>query len=206
MNAPYHVALLQKSLGARLSARALAVVTQANLNQDSLWVLTHFEYHFDHNCFAAGHAFVAACRQRIVAWPGAHTAWQALGRLTHAVQDFYAHSNYVALWLAQHPTLAPHATIDPLAPGILNHPQLQSGKIYWVREALWQWPITRPLVHGLLPADSHAHMNLDDPSTGPLFAYAMAAAEQRTRLEFERLWAELGEKHNESVQRAFCDC
>lgn len=205
MNACYHVALLRAALGARLSPRALAVVTQANLNQDNLLGLWRFEYHFDHNRFAEGYAYLETCRQAILAWPGAVAAWRALGRLTHAVQDFYAHSNYAALWHARHPALPP-AAINPLDPALLNHPQLQSGKIYWVREALWQWPVTRPLVQGLLPADAHARMNLDAPAAGPLFAYAMAAAEQRTRLEFERLWAELGERYSEAIQRAFCDC
>lgn len=204
MNAPYHVVLIQQALGQWLSPQALAAVTRANLNQDRLLGLLHFEYHFDHNRFAEGYAYVHTCQQAIVAWPGAPAAWQALGRLTHAVQDFYAHSNYVALWLAQHATPPNPASIDPVAPEILNHPQLQSGKIYWVREALWQWRITRPLVHGLLPADSHARMNLDEPATGPLFAYAMAAAEHRTRLEFTRLLAALGQRHGPAIQQAFC--
>ncbi len=204
MKARYHALLVHKALTQWLAPPALAAVTRANLKQDSLLGLSHFEYHFDHNRFAEGNAYIRACQQTIVAWPGAEAAWQALGRLTHAVQDFYAHSNYVALWLAQHPTPPTPASIDPLTPEILNHLQLQSGKIYWVREALWQWRVTRPLVHGLLPADSHARMNLDEPATGPLFAYAMAAAEHRTRLEFTHLLTALGQQHGPAIQQAFC--
>ena len=42
-------------------------------------------------------------------------AWQAFGRLTHTAQDFYAHSNYVALWRERNPA-APPDQIDALLP------------------------------------------------------------------------------------------
>ena len=46
-------------------------------------------------------------------------ARQSFGRLTHAAQDFYAHSNYIALWRESHPEAAPNET-DPLIAVLLS--------------------------------------------------------------------------------------
>ena len=42
-----------------------------------------------------------------------------------------------------------------------------------------------------LPADSHAHMNLDDPDDKGLFDYVLQASIKRTRIEFEKTIAQL---------------
>ncbi len=105
MDAPYHRSITTQALGEWFSARALQVIIAANLSLDGLvGQLLHPEYHFDDNAFAAGEAFVQARRAEVRPWLEAgerEKAWRAFGKVTHAVQDFYAHTNYVALWLGQ---------------------------------------------------------------------------------------------------------
>jgi hypothetical protein len=134
-------------------------------------------------------------------------AWAAFGRLTHAAQDFYSHSNYVALWLAQFPPGAapPPPGIDGLDPRLLRHPALASGFIYLPGELLSFFPALRPLARRLLPPDSHARMNLDTPAAGPLFAYSLVAARQRTQAEFDRTLAAIGEARDTAAMASFCD-
>jgi hypothetical protein len=125
----------------------------------------------------------------------AFSAWSAFGRLTHAVQDFYAHSNYVDLWLAcQSDSAVPTpAKIDPVEPNLINTPALRSGRVYLPLEAFYHFHILRPLLLCILPRDSHAWMNLDSPKQGSNFAYAFQAAIKRTKIEFEKLTKDLPE-------------
>jgi hypothetical protein len=111
-----------------------------------------------------------------------------LGRLTHAGQDLYAHSNYVSLWLSnfQEGNYPPPEEIDPFDCGLLQSPDLHSGKIYWPLEPFSWIPLIRKFVVPFLPRDSHAWMNLDGPERGPLFQYAVAAAVKRSSYEYEQ--------------------
>ena len=166
----------------------------------------HPEYHFDDNAFKAGNDYIAAQRRIVLdilqSGGEPNLAWQAFGRLTHAAQDFYAHSNYIRLWAEAGPAgeLPEPARVGALDPEILQHPGLQSGKVY-----LWDWlafvPGLYSLACRLLPEDSHTHMNLDHPGRGPLFPYALAAAVQRTQYEFEQLAAQMPEE----MQVCFCN-
>ncbi len=193
MDKLYHRKILKKAVGMRFAPRALDIVTEANLGQDSLSGLVgHPEYHFDDSAFEAGYAYMQAQREQI--WRILRTggpveaAWRAFGRLTHAAQDFYAHSNYVALWTAR---LTPDAPpdIDPLDEAVLASEALCSGKIYWL-EVISLLPALRPLAKRLLPADSHAAMNMDNPAAHPLFFTAMSAARKRTIHELDLILAQ----------------
>ena len=193
MLAAVHAQLLQQALSEQVSARALQAMLAANLGQDSLrYQLGHDEFHFDNNAIPQGRAYIEA--QRALIQPAllredAASAWAAFGRLTHAAQDFYAHTNYVSLWLSQKEPAPADSEIPPLDPGILSSPGLHSGKLYLPQELLYFIPPFRKFSLSLLPADSHAHMNLDSPAQGPLFDYAFQAAVERTRLEFEQVRA-----------------
>jgi hypothetical protein len=185
----YHRSITIQALGPHFSQNALETVIAANLGQD-LWhyQVGHDHFHYDNNSFAAGDAYLAELRhsvtdalQRGEALP----AHQSFGRLTHTVQDFYAHSNYIALWRSRHPGAAPDET-DPLLVELLTDSRLHSGRIYYPWEVFAFIPALKRYILPLLPRDSHAWMNLDDPSR-PNFDYAYAAAVKRTTLEFERL-------------------
>ncbi len=205
MEAPYHRLVLSRALRQHVSARALRAITAANLRQDSLLGLLRAEFHFD-NAIAGGLAYVEACRAQAAQAGAPAAAWAAFGRLTHAAQDFYSHSNYVALWLERFPPGAapgPEA-IDGLDRAILAHPRLVAARVYPL-EALGLLRPLRPLVRRLLPADSHARMNLDSPAAGPLFPYSIEAAVQRTGAELERTLAAIEAAEGAAARARFCD-
>lgn len=207
MEAIYHRQVLAEAVGGQVSARALAAMSAANVGQDSLRGLLHYAWHFDDSLFAEGLACMEQWRAEAAAATDPAAAWAAFGRLTHAAQDFYSHSNYVALWRAQFAAEAapPVAAIDGLDPALLKDRRLVSGRVYLPWEALTFVPALRGLAKRLLPRDAHAWMNLDRPETGPLFPYSLEAARQRTRAEFDRTLAAIGEAQGEDAMRAFCD-
>src|SRR5579859_476609 len=182
-------------------------MTAANLNQDSLRGLLRLELHFDNSLFADGLAYIETMRATAAAADKPQLAWDAFGRLTHTAQDFYSHSNYVALWLER---FAPGewpapVRIDGLDPHLLKHTRLFSGHIYLPLEALCLLPFLRRFVRPLLPRDAHAWVNLDGSETGPLFPYSLEAAVQRTAAEFERTLAAIGEEGDQARMKAFLD-
>ncbi|MEJ2599046.1 MAG: hypothetical protein P8Z00_11980 [Anaerolineales bacterium] len=191
MKPSYHIAITSEALQERVAPHALQVILAANVRQDNLdGQLRHPEYHFDNNGLAEGQAYLDGQRDLLVQAVKAgeiRSARQAFGRLTHTAQDFYAHSNYVALWLGHQPSAstAQPEDIDPLNPVVLSDPELRSGHVYYPWEALTFVSFLAPLARLLLPHDAHAWMNLDDPRRGPRFAYARAAALRRTIYEFQ---------------------
>jgi hypothetical protein len=187
----YHVEIMRLALSDTFSRRALEVMMKANLKQDGLrGQIGHDEYHFDNNAFEKSAAYIEEQRALVISFLVANdvsSAWSAFGRLTHGVHDFYAHSNYIELWLAYQPegSFPPPRMVDPLDPDLIGSAALRSGKVY-VLEALTLMPILKPLVMPLLPRDSHAWMNIDSPEHGASFDYAFHAAIKRTKIEFER--------------------
>jgi hypothetical protein len=187
-----HTEMTQEALGSRMSQRAIEIIIAANLKQDNLsGQFGHNEYHFDNNDFDKAYAYVKEQRGHILASlmsPGVLSAWIAFGRLTHAVQDFYSHTNYVSMWLAGHNgTPPPPAEIDPVRKDLIESPNMYSAKVYLPWDVMYFIPGLRKLSLIFLPEDSHGKMNLDSPLQGPLFPYARAAAVKRTVYEFELL-------------------
>jgi hypothetical protein len=186
-----HTQIMQQVLLGRVSPRALKAMLAANLSQDDLPnQIGHDELHFDNNAIPQGYAYIESQRSLIapaLLQGKTESAWAAFGRLSHTAQDFYAHTNYAAMWAASQPAGAASAQIDPLDPYLLENPALHSGKLYYPQELLYFIPPLRKFALSFLPADSHARMNLDSPRQGPLFEVAFAAAVHRTRLEFERV-------------------
>jgi len=188
---PFHIEMTRLALGEQFSSDALEKIIAANLHQDRLLgQIGHDEYHFDGSAFEKSYGYVEEQRALIVSSLTTNdvlSAWSAFGRLTHAVQDFYSHSNYVDLWLScQSDGAVPTPSeIDPVDPDLINTPALRSGKIYPLEALNLIRPI-KPLVKYLLPRDSHAWMNLDSPIQGSNFAYAFQAAVKRTKIEFEK--------------------
>jgi len=204
---PFHIEMTRLAVGEQFSSNALEKITDANLYQDRLLgQIGHVEYHFDGNAFEKSYAYVEEQRALTVSSLMANdalSAWSAFGRLTHAVQDFYSHSNYVDLWLSCQPdgVIPTPSEIDPVDPALLNNPALISGTIYLPVEAFYHFHSLRPLLLRILPRDSHAWMNLDSPKQGPNFKYAFQAAVKRTRIEFEK--TTLG--FSEEMHRSFLD-
>jgi hypothetical protein len=188
----YHRAITTQALNEYFAPQALEVIITANLGQDH-WLhgqIGHPEYHFDQNAFLEGWDYIEY--NRAIVRPALESgtaldAQQALGRLTHAAQDFYAHSNYVTRWLSRFPAghWPPSNDMDAFDNHLLHSADLRSGKIYWPMEPFSWIPGIGRLVYWLMPRDSHAWMNLDSPARGPAFAYAFVAAIKRTRHEYE---------------------
>jgi hypothetical protein len=187
-----HVEITRSALAGRFSDRALEAIISANLKQDRLLgLLGHDEYHFDSNAFAQSYAYLEEQHALTVSSLEANdlpSAWSAFGRLMHTVQDFYAHSNYIDLWLSCQPdgALPTPSEVDPLDEDLIHTRALRSGRIYLPLEALYLVHPLRRLILRILPRDSHAWMNLDSPEQGPNFLYAFQAAVKRTRLEFNK--------------------
>ena len=192
----YHIEILLASLGGRFSPRAISAIMQANIDQDRLKnQIGHDEFHFDNNAFEKSYAYIEEQRALTASSlqkNDAPSAWSAFGRMTHTLQDFYAHSNYITLWVssfdpsAGQATLPPPPEVDPMDPSLINSPDLHSGKVYYPFELLYFIPKTRAFSLRILPKDSHAWMNLDTPGQGFKFHYAMQAAIKRTVIEFEK--------------------
>jgi hypothetical protein len=190
MQAQYHINMTQAALGRHFTAEALAEIVAANVGQDSLWSVLGAEphRHFCDPVLARSLAYIEEEHLLIgeLAQRGEAEVQQraAFGRLLHTVQDFYAHSNYVDLWLAgevfQEPTGLP--------PSGISHPQLRIGDWVWWRDMVFYVPVIGPLVrHYWAPANSHETMNLDSPARGPRFGWAVALARQRTKQEYGRV-------------------
>ena len=208
MDSQYHVQLLTETLGDYFSPLALEQIIAANLGQDTLLYQlgAYPHYHFDNNKIARSLAYVDAEHAYIGTSRSTAAQRAAFGRLTHAVHDFYAHSNYVDLWLAAHGGLAATtaAQIDGLDISLLTHPRLYSGSFLLWFDTLYYIPGFRSLLRRIyLRPNSHEAMNLDSPNRGPKFAYAMAAAKQRTLYEYERARVTLCARGGESALVAF---
>jgi len=188
----FHIEITRLALREHFSSNALETIIAGNIHQDNLrGLIGHDEYHFDGNAFERANTYLEEQRALTVSSLLAHAApaaWSAFGRLTHAAQDFYAHSNYIAMWLACQPVgAAPAASeVEPMDPELITAGALRSGKVYWL-EALTLIQPLRPLIMPLLPRDSHGWMNLDSPQRGHNFKYAFQAAVKRTTIEFERI-------------------
>ena len=191
MKIVYHRRITTEALQQVVSARALEAILKANVRQDALrYQVGHAHFHYDDNTFAEGDAYVEAQRARILPALSERrppSAWQAFGRLSHTVQDLYAHSNYVALWLARMGEPRPDpGQIDPLDPAVLSDPALRSGKPHLFFDALLHLNLLTPSLLERAPLDSHTRLNIDGP-VRPNFDYAFSAALKRTQVEFRRL-------------------
>jgi hypothetical protein len=198
----YHIEIMLNALGERFSPRAISAVINANIYQDRLsGQFGHDEFHFDNNAFEKSYAYIEEQRALTVSAlqkNDARSAWSAFGRMTHTLHDFYAHSNYITLWLARFDysprseaerdgqTPPPSSEVDPVDLTLIQHPDLRSGKVYYPFELLYFIRATKALSLRILPKDSHAWMNLDTPEQGIKFDYAMQAAIKRTVIEYEK--------------------
>lgn len=186
----YHRKIMEEALGSFVAREALEVMIAANIGQDALrYQIHHDHFHYDSNAFAGSDAYVESQRGMILHFlvrGGKKEAWLAFGRLSHAVQDFYAHSNYVALWLAANDgKIHDPGQIDPLDGKILADPNLHSGRPNLL-DLLKYWHLLPSAWEKTASADSHLVMNVDGPDREN-FDWVFSAAVKRTRMEFDRL-------------------
>lgn len=196
----YHIEIMFNALGERFSPRALSAITYANIHQDRLQgQIGHDEFHCDNNQFEKTYAYIEEQRALVVSSlqrSDTHSAWSAFGRFLHSAQDFYAHSNYITMWLARFDGQTPPSSseVDPVDLTLINSPDLRSGKVYYPFELLYFIRKTRAFSLRFLPHDSHAWMNLDSPEQGFKFDYAMQAAIKRTVIEYDKTTTDFSEQ------------
>ena len=187
----YHEEITRKALENHFPPSSLWDIIQSNIKQDGLLgQIGHSHFHFDNNTFNESYAYIQDQREQLLSCLEKNqqvVARKHFGRVLHSFQDFYAHSNYVTLWLKKHDPklLSHHDDIDPCDDQLLESSKLRSGRLYYPLEILSFIPVLKEIVLPLLPSDSHARMNLDGPESGKKFPYAFSAAVKRTINEFE---------------------
>ncbi len=197
MDSRYHEEITRWALEAHFVPQVLVEVVRANLGQDALryQLGRHPHFHFDNNRISEGNAYVESQHAEILELAkedgGGSRQRRALGRLLHAVQDFYAHANYVDLWLARYErpdgSYPPPDAIDPLHPALITHPDLITGTFVFWRDIIYYVPLLGALARRIwVHPTSHEAMNLDSPRQGWRFDYAYAAARTRTLHEWRR--------------------
>lgn len=209
MKARHHVEIMRMAVGNRFAGADFVRVVRANLSQDRLQNLVfHPELHFDGGALRAAQVYISRQRRlavRLLLHGDRDGALDAFGRLSHTRQDFYAHSNWVELWVAQHGGLervTPDQVaicLDPLAvPGLI------SGKGSAIHFLACRVPVYgRWHARYLTPPDDHESMNLDHPGRGPLFPFAIAAASKHTVVELETLLRMLARDGGPAAQEMF---
>jgi hypothetical protein len=202
MLSQYHIEITKRSLGPYFTPATLQEIVGANIGQDSLLSLFGVEPH-RHVCDCTltqslayvedEHARIAELSQT----PGGEREQRAaFGRLLHTVQDFYAHTNYIALWLAETggAERIDTATINGLDPQILAHPALRIAQWVAWRDPFYYLPVVGNVMRRFwLPEASHEAIHLDSPDRGSLFPLALAVACQHTLVEYWRAVKAIGE-------------
>jgi hypothetical protein len=177
----YHASLILRAAPKEISRSALVFsVIPANiavdLNQKEKWL------HFDNSTFSAGAEHINELWSRIEAGFGRMTSF---GSLTHTLQDFYSHSNWVEL----------HQHLSPIPVWDLNVVSLPTAVLSGT------YPSSRGSTRS---APTHAELNKDCPfawispsgaravADGPnrgktLFELGYDAALTATRIQFARL-------------------
>jgi hypothetical protein len=187
----YHRLITQQALQNNFGSTALQTIVKANMFKDDLISnLFNPEHHFIENTIEGSLAYIETQRHLVVCklenGDNILAAWQAFGRLLHTGQDFYAHSNYVRLWVDRFAeTVPPADKIEALDPSLLNSPHLHTVRTYRPLGSLGNIPVVGRWLFRFLPVDAHARMCLDSPANGPLFEYAFNAAVKRTAYEYE---------------------
>jgi len=208
MHKIYHVEILQSAVGNQFSDLALDQIISANLGQDSLLNLLKGHFHFDGNGYKKAYRYVEEQETALLsslADEDLPAAWAAFGRLTHSLQDFYSHTNYIELWRAENPDvdLKNGQRVAPLVEHILDSEHLYAAWVYYPLEALTIFPALVPRLKKLLPADSHVNMNLDSPESGENFDFAMSAAIRRTQIACEEMLRTISEKLGQAAVQQF---
>ena len=198
----YHIEITKNALQKFFTTPSLREIAHANVAQDSIFSFFGVETR-RHVCdctVTESMAYVDEEHARIAALAARTTDGKeqraALGRLLHTVQDFYAHTNYVALWVAEwaeeskldsQEMLAAHQMTDGMASQLRDHPDLCVAQWCLWRDPIYYVPLLGKLMRRWwLPACSHEAIHLDSPQRGDYFAVAMAIARQRSLAEYAR--------------------
>lgn len=196
----YHRQVTHAALNAFFGEVELEEVISANLAQDHIsGQIGHPEFHFDDSEFLRTYAYLANLKSNILDGIGSGSkladSRANFGRFTHAIQDFYAHSNYIRLWAQKHQVTPENwnGDIEFMDKAIINDSQLISGHFYSPWELITFIPFFGRCLIPLFPRDSHAVLNIDSPDKSDWFPLAFKAAELRTRYEAGNMFTQIYE-------------
>jgi hypothetical protein len=200
--------MTEAAIGQHFGRGDLDRIIRANLEQDSLRNIFNPIVHFDDSRLEESQQYIAAHRRLAVdrlLIGDREEALRALGRLLHTRQDFYAHSNWAALWVERHGGLE---AVQPEEIEICPDPATEAGVITGRASLFWYFACRLPLIgkrleHSVVSRDSHEVMNLDYPERGPLFAFALQAATKHSREEFDMLLADLAARGGQQTVQDF---
>ena len=184
----YHAAIVKQACPQDPTIEAgLAMIVAANVATDLDQF--HSELHFDNCAFGPGVQRIRSLWQLIESPSVEQNPFVLFGTLTHTVEDFYAHSNWVELHQGE--SQVPVWDLDLAS----LPPQIVSGTFL----------LDSPKLCGP-GAPTHEQLNKDSPTSseggkvvqsGPnqgrkLFDLAFDAAVRATRVQFERLQTVIG--------------
>jgi len=206
----YHLKITSEAVSSLFGRFAFRQVLYGNIGQDGLQgQIGHPEYHFDDSQFQRTYAYLNGLKETITSCIVSHKnisiARENYGQFTHALQDFYAHTNYITLYAKIYQVRLENwdGKIDCLDEEIIHSPNLISGHFY----SPWEWVTFLPgighLFLPLFPGTSHAHMNIDAPSASDWFPLAYRAAVERTRIESNQLFSCLQADHPTAMLEFF---
>jgi len=193
MYTQYHISMTRAALHEYFSESALKTIIQANITQDNLsGQIGHPEFHYDDCAFKAGDSYILELRihiQSAIISGEKIAAWQYFGRLTHASQDYYSHSNYINLWADRRENANKESitAADIVLPSIMEDPCLVSGRFYAPWELITFLPWVGKKLARFFPDDSHARLNKDSPNRSKLFPIVYQAAVLRTIYEYNEV-------------------
>jgi len=193
MKPKYHFLITKEAIGDYFSPENLKTILISNKKQDSLiGLIAHDEFHFDNNKFLESYAYIESQRNlciKAICGGKQKNALIAYGRICHTVQDFYAHSNFITLWINNfHGELPNLNSLDCVSNEILQHPDLMSHQTNFPGDYLALIPGIARFLKPHLPKSSHTCMNLDSPDSGENFSWAYHAAVLRTKYELDKLF------------------
>lgn len=193
MKTDQHIKITKVALEEFFSKQGLGEIIAANIGQDDLkYQFGHDHFHYDNNSFAKADAYVLQLREECayrIKKRDLRGARQSFGKLTHTVQDFYAHSNYIEIMLSK---LTEPSQIQVREPGDSLPEEIISGKLYYPLEAITFIPKISKRISYLFPPDSHARLNKDDPEK-PNYHQAYRLAVAATTQELGRITEHLSD-------------
>lgn len=193
MKTKYHIQITEAALNGQFSSKALNLILEANIGQDSLvFQVGHDHFHYDNDSFQQADAYVEKLRNDCleqIRQAKLIDAWRSYGRLTHTIQDFYAHSNYIEIMLKE----SPGAEDLPIRePGSKLPDGIRSGKLYYPWEVITFIPGFPEKIKEFFPPDSHARMNKDAPER-KYFKEAFKLAVSATLQELGKITMQLSD-------------
>lgn len=139
----FHRQITTEALQGIFSHAALKTIVRSNIMQDVHGFIGRPEWHYNDNKIQETHQYIASQRELLIKYlihNNPKKSWEAFGRLLHAAQDFYAHTNYIALWEGKHQIGTIIRETDFIDRELMEDAALVSGEYLLLQELLCMLP------------------------------------------------------------------